>query len=277
MSTIASTSQLAHFRASLENGYDQSPMAHLKAEYFEEQEQSNSVHTQATALACKKTLLNSDIVDWGPNRPSDTPRFLLVPDLYLDLHKTSSELQFFLQQMARLILECQAYFIIDPKDTFLTILNGAYNISQLHAAWMGISKRMELGIKFIDKYESEYKEADEEKHLRSPVSTDPGVIQNIAQISSTDQRMRYMYSQVPHHQVELTEDALQRFNELQHWQDIYPAPNALTRTVKSITLPGTPLPEFSRTSYKGNGQFVLPPTQPLPVSSTIDKGKNREF
>ena len=178
MSTIASTSQLAHFQAGLENGYDQSPMACLKAEYFKEQEQSNSVHTRATALACKKTLLNSDIVDRGPNRPSDTPRFLLVPDVYLDLYKTSSELQFFLQWMARLIPERRAYFIIDPKDTFLTILNRAYNISQLHAAWMGISKQMELGIKFIDKYESEYKEADEEKRLRSPVSTDPSVIQN---------------------------------------------------------------------------------------------------
>ena len=55
MSTIASTSQLAHFRAGLENGYDQSPMAQPKAEFFEEQEHSNSVHTRATTLASKKT------------------------------------------------------------------------------------------------------------------------------------------------------------------------------------------------------------------------------
>lgn len=177
---MASTSQLAPFQAGLENSYDQSPMAHLKMEYSEEQEQSNSVHMRATALVSKKTLLGSDIVDRGPDRPRDTPRFLLVPDLYLELHKTSSELQFFLQRAAGLLPERRAYFVVDPKDTFLTILNGAYDLSQLHAAWMGISKRMELGIGFMDKYESEYKEADEENRIRSPISTDPSLIQDIA-------------------------------------------------------------------------------------------------
>ena len=92
MSTIASTSQLVHFQAGLENGYDQSPITHLKVEFIEEQEQSNSVYTCATALASKKTLLNSDVVDWGSDRPRDTPHFHLTADLYLDLHKTLNEL-----------------------------------------------------------------------------------------------------------------------------------------------------------------------------------------
>jgi len=72
------------------------------------------------------------------------------------------------------------------------------------------------------------------------------------------------------------EDTLCRFNELQNWQDICPAPEVLTRMAKS-TLPGTPLPEPSCMSYKGNGHFVLPLIQPLPASSNINKGKNREF
>ena len=282
MSTTASTSQFVHFRAGLENRYDQSPMARLKAEYFEEQEQSNSVHTRATALASKKTLLSSDIVDRGSNRPRDTPCFHLIPTLYLDLHKTSNELQFFLQRTAGLIPERQTYFVVDPQDTFLTILNGAYDISQLHAAWMGISKRLNLGIKFIDKYESEYRETDPERRIKSPVSTDPGIIRDIAQIPSVDHRMRYLYSQVPHHRVELTEDNLRQFDELQQWHDIYPTPNTLTQALKSTSLPGTPLPgtplpDFSHTSYKGGRQFVLPPSQPQQVSSNVDKGKNREF
>ena len=101
--------------------------------------------------------------------------------------------------MADLILECQSYFIVDPKDTFLIILNGAYDISQLHVAWTAISKQMEIGIKYIDKYESEYKEVDEEKRIKSPVSMDLNIIQNVTQILSPDQRMQYMCSRVPHH------------------------------------------------------------------------------
>ena len=241
MSTIALTSQLAPFWAGLEKGHDWSPMAHLKMEYSEEQERLNSVHTWVTDLASKKTLLGSDIVDQSPDRPRDMPHFLLIPDSYLELHKTLSELQFFLQWAAGLLPECQAYFV-DSKDTFLTILNGAYDLSQLHAACMGISKKIELEIRFMDKYELEYKEA-EENRIRSPISTNPGVIQNIAQILSADQRMWYLYSQVPHHQVELTDDTLWQFDVLQHWQDMYPAPDAWSWTVKSITLPGTLLPE----------------------------------
>ena len=98
--------------------------------------------------------------------------------------------------------------------------------------------------------------------------------------------MKYLYSQVLHHWVELTEDTLCQFNELQQWHNIYPALNALTQALKSTLpgtslrgtpLPGTPLPDFSCTSYKGGSQFVLPPSQPQQVSSNIDKGKNQEF
>lgn len=115
-------------------------MARLKVEYFKEQEQSNSVHTRATMLASKKALLSSDIINQGLNRPRDTPCYHLVPKLYLDLHKTLSKLQFFLQQITGLIPEHRSYFVVDPKDTFLTILNGAYDIAQLHAAWKGMTR-----------------------------------------------------------------------------------------------------------------------------------------
>lgn len=70
------------------------------------------------------------------------------------------------------------------------------------------------------------------------------------------------------------EDTLRQFDALQHWQDIYPAPDAWSRTVKSITLPGTPLPEFSCTSYKGNGQFLLPPVQTQPPLVPFVGGKS---
>lgn len=98
----------------------------------------------------------------------------------------------------------------------------------------------------------------------------------MAEIPSADGRMRYMYSQVPHHQIELMEDALWRFNELQHWHDIYPAPVVLPQMVKPA-LPGAPLPDFSHTSYKGSTQFVLPSAQPQQVPTSLDKGKGREF
>ena len=137
-------------------------------------------------LASKKTLLSLDIVDCSANRPNDTVRYHLNPDLYLDLHKTASKLQFFLQSMAGLISGRATCFIIDPRNTFLSILNGANDLAQLHAAWMGICKRMELGIKYINKYKLECQESDIERRVQSPVSTDPGIIGNLLQLNQPD-------------------------------------------------------------------------------------------
>ena len=218
-------------------------------------------------------------MDRGPSRPNDIVRYHLNPELYLDLHKTASELQFYLQSRAGLISERTTHFIIDPKNTFLTILNGAHDLAQLHAAWMGIIKQLELGIKYINKYESEYLESDVGRRMQSPVSTDPGIIENLLQLTQPNDRMRHLYSQIPHHQSDLTEDALRRFDELRDWQDIYPLPPNLLHDDRPRIQ--TPTSELPRTSYKSNGQFILPaaPTQPAQAQapSLQEKGKGREW
>ena len=251
-------------------------MAQLRAEYEEEKDDVSSTHMRAINISSKTTLSNSDIVDRGSNRPKDTPRFHLAPDLYLNLHKTSSELQFYLEGMAGLISERESYFVVDPKDTFLTILNGAHDIAQLHAAWVGIVKRIGLAVKNVDKYDSEYKETDSVNRVQSPISTDPSIIDGVDSALPADERMRYIYARVPHHKVDLTEDALQRFNELHDWQDIYPIPTELRQfhSNEPLRVGQTRSSEFGHTSYKGNGQFVLPP---LSTTTLADKGKGREF
>ena len=189
---MSSASPSPVLRAGLEQGFDQSPITRLRTEFQEEHETTSSTHTRAIALASKKTLLSSDVIDRGPNRPNDTPRYHLIPDLYLDLHKTASELQFYLQSMAGLVPGRNTYFTVDPRNTFLTILNGAHDLAQLHAAWMGVSKRMELGIKYISKYESEYLESDIERRIQSPISTNPGIIENLTRVAQPDERMRFL-------------------------------------------------------------------------------------
>ena len=251
-------------------------MAQLKAEYQEEKDDTSSTHMRVITLSSKTTLSNTDIVDRGLNRPKDTAQFHLVPELYLDLHKTSSELQFYLERMASIIPNRESHFIVDPKDTFLTILNGSHDIAQLHAAWIGITKCIGLGVKNVERYDSEYKETDLINRIRSPISTEPGIIDGIDDSQSANERMRYMYTQVPHHKVDLTEDALRRFDEIQNWQDLYPVPNELLQFHSNEpTRTGPAFPsEFGHTSYKGNGQFTLPP---LHNPTTGDKGKGREF
>ena len=88
--------------------------------------------------------------------------------------------------------------------------------------------------------------------------------------------MRFMYVQVPHHRIDLTEDALRRFNELQNWQDVYPTPVELMQfhSNEPVRTGQTLISDFGHTSYKGNGQFVLPP---LPNPASSDKGKGKEF
>jgi len=96
--------------------------------------------------------------------------------------------------MAGLIPERTTCFIIDPKNMFLAVLNGAHNLAQLHAAWMGVSKQVELGIKYISKYKSEYQESEVGKQMQSPVSTDPGLIENLSWLVQPNDRMCYIYS-----------------------------------------------------------------------------------
>ena len=78
--------------------YEDSPMYCLKQEFMAGGEEANSTFMSVTAYAARSTLLASDIVDRGQERPRDTPRFHLHASVFTELHKAVYEFQFYLER-----------------------------------------------------------------------------------------------------------------------------------------------------------------------------------
>ena len=210
--------------------YEDSPMFRLKQEFMSGGEQDSSTFLLVTTFAAKSTLLASDIVDRGPERPCGIPHFHLHTSIFTDLHKASCEFQFYLERAAGLIRNRNRHFIIDPKDTFMTLLNGAYDLAQIHAAWLGITTRLRLGLKFLDKYEEEYKGTAEEPPL-SPISTLLEITAGLDRVSNPNECMRFIYSKIPHHQSAIAPDVQREFTNIGSWQSILPAPQDLVESI----------------------------------------------
>ena len=202
----------------------------LKQEFMAGGEDANSTFMLVTTCVAKSTLLASDIVDRGQERPRDTPRFHLHPVIFTELHKTVYEFQFYLERAAGLIRDRNRHFIIDPKDAFMTLLNGAYDLAQIHAAWLGVMTRLCLGLKFMDKYEEEYKGTAKEAPL-SPISTLPEISSELDRISNPNECMRFMYSKVLHHQSAIAPNIQREFANIGSWQSILPAPQELNEAI----------------------------------------------
>lgn len=202
----------------------------LRQEFKEGGEDANSTFMLVTTYAARSRLLASDIVDRGQERPCDTLRFHLHPSVFTKLHKAVYEFQFYLERAAGLIHNRNRHFIIDPKDTFITLLNGAYDLAQIHAAWLGITTRLRLGLKFFDKYEEEYKGTADKPPL-SPISTLPDISAGLDRLSNPNDCMRFIYSKVPHHQSAVTPSIQKDFENIGSWQSILLAPHELSNTI----------------------------------------------
>ena len=106
------------------------------------------------------------------------------------------ELQIFIQKMAGLIPEHNTYFIVDPGDNSIRLLEGSQTLSQLQAAWTMISKRMEAAQRFILKYQEKYKGTTVPS---SPISTATDLHTQLEEITSSDDKLWHIYSTFPRH------------------------------------------------------------------------------
>lgn len=197
-------------RMGMENGFDCSPMAKLLQEYSgnaDDLEASNIPTETNISLVLDMTELSSDmIVDRGPDRDKGLPCYHLDA-LNLDRVTTVvTEQQIFLERAAALITEQTNYFMIDPGDTLLPILKGTSSLAQIHAAWLALRRRIELGTKAWRKYIAEYQLPPDSKPVLSPLSTLPELYQPLQDITEPDKKLRYLYGHVPHHQEQLTQE-----------------------------------------------------------------------
>ena len=271
MSCTAELTSTQTFRPGSERGYDHSPMARLLQQYKEDSsDDDTSTWQRATTLSSKRSLLSSDIVE----RRGAQSSYSLRPILLDEVTRVVSELQAFLERTSSLIPERTSHFKVDPRDTFLSILKESSDLGQIHAAWMGLIRRMALAQENLIKYEAQYKrpiEGENSEIPLSPLSTDIGIYEAIEEENDKDFRMRYIYENVPHHQDQI--HSPRKLRDGTAWSSIISLPTH-THDSSSITLPTIPeqeqLPDEQEVAPikrdKGKRRitddFTSPPTSP---------------
>lgn len=133
-----------------------------------------------------------------------------------------------MERTSGLIPERQTFFKVDPRGTFIKVLNGATDLPQLHAAWFGLNKRIGLAQENLGKYEAQYRRPFESSDFvvpTSPISTDPEIYEVMSDLGEIDSRMRYLYQSVPHLQDEI--HSPRKLTDGSTWDDILPLPENL--------------------------------------------------
>ena len=167
---------------------------------------------------------------------------------------------------------------MDPRDTFLSILKESSDLGQIHAAWMGLTRRLSLAQENLVKYETQYKGPVEGENLElpmSPISTDIRIYEAIEGEEDRDFQMRYMYENVPHHQDQIRSP--RKLRDGTSWSSIISLLNNAQDTTSS-TLPTIPEQGYAAddseagTVRRDKGkrritdEFASPPTSPQIVN-----------
>ena len=267
-------------RFGMEDGFENSPMAKLLQEYrsCDSDGQSLSMETKVQLIIEVEELGPEMIVDRGPDRQPRLPRYHLTTKDLDRAQKAVTELQLFLQQAARLIEEQQNYFLVDPGDTLLPILAGTSSLSQMNVAWKALRLCIELGTKAWRKYVTEYKQASNDNLSLSPLSTLPELYSDLERIEDSDQKLHYLFTNIPHHQQQLSEDGRTSLQKAQSsWVHVLQMPVSIQsafrledRTTPKATpsIPVTDLPQPAVS--KGKAREC---EEDLIVSSVSNKAK----
>lgn len=120
--------------------------------------------------------------------------------------------------MAELIQERSTVFRIDPHETMITALQGCESRSQLEMAHGILLKRLLVTQQTIIKYEAQYQNLDTPL---SPISTIPELHEELDNVGGVDGRMRFMLQKFPHHQGQLSTEALAAIAQGQPWSVVH--------------------------------------------------------
>ena len=267
--------------------FKDSPMAKLLEEYTGETSGNElSTETSVTLLVTVENLDSDDIekVD-DPNR--GTTKYRLTETLFENLRRTSVELQVFVERAAGMLEERNAHFIVDPRDTLLHILRGTTSLPQLNVAWKTIQRRLELGHRTLQKYQQQYKQSPQEELLLSPISTVPELHNELQNLPSADQRLRYLYQKFPHHHEQISEESETALSQGKTWLNIIPLPPSLKnvfgserdpkRKEESHNVKGKRKESSSREDVDNNDTEPNPPDRIWLGAETPFKGPNKWF
>jgi hypothetical protein len=145
LSETAETPKLREVQEGMERGFAMSPMADLTRDYSRHGDSGTSLFMRVTAIVSKKALDIVDVLDRGVNMYDSTMgRFSLETGFLLRTDRTIKEMQNLLLRASSLMGGRSSCFVIDPHLVIMQVLRSANDLSELHAAWLALSERMDL-------------------------------------------------------------------------------------------------------------------------------------
>jgi len=239
-------------RLGMEEGFEKSPMAQLILEYSSATIESElgPTETSITLVLSLEELTVDLIVDRGENRDRCLPRYHLVTATMKNVCMAVAAQQIFLQRASVLISERNSHFIVDPGDTLIPILQGTSSLPQLYAAWKALLTRIKLGVKAWDKYIAEY-QLQADTALLSPLSTLQELYDPLIDIRDVDNKLRYLYSNIPHHKQQLSTEGFESLQKTRSWLDVLPLPDVLKNTFSETrSRPALPVSEVAKSEMR---------------------------
>ncbi|RDB29278.1 hypothetical protein Hypma_014871 [Hypsizygus marmoreus] len=251
----------------------ESSIEELWNQFNAEDEEIGSTATRVQMYSNKMTLEIQDIEDRGNHLNRYVPRFAIVNRLLQPLDITVTQLQFFLDKLSELSSR-KTTFKVDPFEMFIHSLKGASSVDELHAAWVGLQKRIVLSIRNIKKYESEVRDSD---ILNSPTSTNPDLYNPLEFTRGPQARLNYILGTVPHHREDFTDSVANAMRDTKEDKVALPAPSLLLRSFPER--PWERDPRVVRYSSRGNRMEVLPDdwreSQGLPKRETSEERRSK--
>ncbi|KAJ7827585.1 hypothetical protein B0H13DRAFT_2373717 [Mycena leptocephala] len=213
----------------MQRGYALSEMADLQREFLRETESSGSVFSRVKVIVSKKSLDARDIHDRGIDRTDPKPRFALETGFAIRVQSTITDMQDILRRAALMVPGRSSWFVIDPQDALLPILNGAHDLDEINAAWLALHRRMQLAQSFLEKYEQNFQVSEENMRATSPVSTNPEVYNRWPATKPSSVQLMYLFDNVRHHHAQLlkgydrdTDDLLHHLRAPEHLRRAFP-------------------------------------------------------
>ncbi|KAJ7162011.1 hypothetical protein C8R46DRAFT_1222145 [Mycena filopes] len=256
-------------------GFKQSPMGKLKKEYELETDSESSLESRATQIVSKRVLGISDIMDRGVfliDNSSPSGRFGPETGFSLRTDSTVRDMQYLLDRANALRPGNSPCFRVDPHDSFMSVLKNAMELNEIHVAWMGLNRRMDLAQWNFEKYQSEYAARTDADVLLSPVSTDPELYDVFPRQKTFMSDVNYLFDNVPHHKDQLPANYQREYDWLpfhvpvpKHLQQVFPnrSPEERPSTVYYATTGERQEIALSARTSRGTGQdFEVPPPKP---------------
>ncbi|KAJ7128866.1 hypothetical protein C8R46DRAFT_1236714 [Mycena filopes] len=255
-----------------------SEMEKLQLEYTKDRKLDVSTAMRILQLGSRTSIERINILDRGLSLSKEYPRFAITEDFSSLLETTVTEMQSILDRAGHLVPRRRNIFVVDPRNSLISILKGAQSLDEMNVGWVALSKRLQLAHKYLEKYGKEYRNDAEDPAPDSPTSTVAGLYSRMPMHEGNQSQLSFLFHNVFHHREQIPKEYRERDP---YWLNrALPASDGLHEAFPErekeenpstiyYSATGTRMEQFSsdRSSWRKNQEeFDLPP-------ATQNKGK----